>query len=112
MYVRDHVRPEFHKALDIDPTEYDFTVFRTTSEISRQCFPLMLDTDHPTFRAGLERVRILAGKIADASEQGGMAAGLRKRFYQAQVGATLLQLYLLPTIRNEIPQTSRLQPAY
>ncbi|MDP3600410.1 MAG: magnesium-protoporphyrin IX monomethyl ester (oxidative) cyclase, partial [Bosea sp. (in: a-proteobacteria)] len=112
MYVRDHVRPEFHKALDIDPTEYDFEVYRITSEISRQVFPVVLDTDNPKFRAGLERVRILAGKIAEASEQGGLAAQLRMRAYQAQVGYALLKLYLLPTIKNEIPRTSRLQPAY
>jgi magnesium-protoporphyrin IX monomethyl ester (oxidative) cyclase len=112
MYVRDHVRPEFHKALDIDPTEYDFEVYRITSEISRQVFPVVLDTQNPKFRAGLERVRILAGKIAEASEQGGLTAQIRMRAYQAQVGYALLKLYLLPTIKNEIPRTSRLQPAY
>ncbi len=112
MYVRDHVRPEFHKALDIDPTEYDFQVFRVTSEISRQVFPLVLDTDHPKFRAGLEQVRILAGKIADASEQPGIGAKLRKLALQAQVGVVLAKLYMLPAIPNEIPSLSRLQPAY
>ena len=94
MYVRDHVRPEFHKALDIDPTEYDFDRLpHHLGNLAPGASRSMLDTDNPKFRAGLERVRILAGKIAEASEQGGFAAGLRKRAYQAQVGAVLLRLY-------------------
>ena len=40
MYVRDHARPVFHAALGIDPTEYDYEVFRICNQIARQCFRL------------------------------------------------------------------------
>jgi len=45
MYVRDHGRPEFHKALGMTPTEYDREVFKITEEICRQVFPVTLDID-------------------------------------------------------------------
>jgi hypothetical protein len=34
MWVRDHARPEFHKALGVDIEWYDQEVFRKTSTIA------------------------------------------------------------------------------
>ena len=47
MWVRDHARPEFHKALGVEIDWYDQEVFRKTSTIARQIFPIELDIDHP-----------------------------------------------------------------
>ena len=54
MYVRDHQRPEMHAAMALDPTAYDFEVFRITSEITRQVFPLTVNPRRPALpgRAG------------------------------------------------------------
>lgn len=112
MYVRDHARPEFHKALGVDPTDYDFTVFRITSEISRQVFPLTLDLDHPSFHAGLERLRRIAEDMARAEQQGGFGSRLRRLGLGAAAAVTFLRLYLLPTKRNELPHQIRLAPAW
>ena len=112
MYIRDHARVEFHKALDVDPSEYGFTVFRITSEISRQVFPLMLDIDNPKFREGLDRLLVLTDAMTDAGEQGGIIGRIKRAGLMAQVAMTLVKLYFLPVIHNDIPATSRLQPAY
>jgi magnesium-protoporphyrin IX monomethyl ester (oxidative) cyclase len=112
MYVRDHQRPEFHKALDIDPGEYGFTVFRTTTEISKQVFPVLLDLDNPKFKAGLEHLLMLHGRVADADEQGGVAGKLKRLFNTARAGVTLVGLYFMPTVANTLPAKSRLQPTY
>ena len=78
MYVRDHNRPAFHAALGIDPTEYDYTVFRVTSEITKQVFPLTLDSDAPAFQAIMERMRVLAGGIEAAKRQGGIGGAVKR----------------------------------
>mgnify|MGYP001457242305 CR=1 FL=1 len=112
MYVRDHQRPVFHAALGLDPTEYDFAVFRITSEISRQVFPLTLDLDDPRFHVGLERLRRIAEAIANARAQGG-AIGLAKRAGLAlAAAATFARLYLLPSKPNPLPQDIRLAPIW
>jgi magnesium-protoporphyrin IX monomethyl ester (oxidative) cyclase len=112
MYVRDHARPEFHAALGLDPTEYDYTVFRITSEISKQVFPLTLDIDHPAFRAGLERLSAIARAGARARAHGGVRGALKRAGLAVAGVATFARLYLLPTKPNAIPREVRLAPAW
>ncbi len=112
MYVRDHARPHFHAALNIDPTDYDFQVFRITSEISRQVFPLTLDLDNPAFHAGLERLRRIAGKLDAAKQQGGVVGTAKRVLYAGGAALAFGRLYVLPAKSNPLPARVRLAPAW
>ncbi len=112
MYVRDHTRPTLHRAMGLEPTEYDYTVFRITSEISKQVFPITLDIDSPVFRAGLERLFDLSTKIAAAKARGGIVGRLRQAGLSLAGVATFARLYVLPTVHHEVPQSVRMQPAW
>jgi magnesium-protoporphyrin IX monomethyl ester (oxidative) cyclase len=112
MYVRDHARPQFHAALGVDPTDYDFTVFRITSEISRQVFPVMLDIDRPQFRAGLDRLRRISEAISATHAQGGVFNLLKRLVLAASAAATFARLYIAPTKSNELPARVRQRPAW
>jgi len=112
MYVRDHARPAFHQALGVDPTDYDFKVFRITSEISQQVFPLTLDVDNPKFYAGLERLRAIAQATAEAQAQGGLLGALKRAGLAGAGAFAFLRLYLLPTRGNALPQRVRLAPSW
>jgi magnesium-protoporphyrin IX monomethyl ester (oxidative) cyclase len=112
MYVRDHARPAFHRALGIDPTDYDFRVFRICSEITRQVFPFTLDIDNPQFRACLETMRKITDAMSDLKARGGLFAGLQQFGLAMQAGATFLRLFMLPTIKHEQPLDVRLSPVW
>ena len=112
MYVRDHARHDFHAALGIDPTEYDFKVFRITSEISKQCFPLTLDLDNPVFRRGLDRMRRITEALSAAKKQGGIVGGIKRLGLTAAAAATFARLYLLPVHTHALPADVRLQPVW
>jgi magnesium-protoporphyrin IX monomethyl ester (oxidative) cyclase len=112
MYVRDHARPAFHKALGLDPTDYDYRVFRICSEISKQVFPLTLDIDNPAFRTGMERLRRRAEALSDVSARGGILAPLKKFGLALSIGAAFVGLYFVPVVDNDMPETVRLAPAW
>jgi magnesium-protoporphyrin IX monomethyl ester (oxidative) cyclase len=112
MYVRDHDRPLMHAAFDMNPTDYDFTVFRITSEISKQVFPLTLDLDNPLFRQGLDRLRRIAAAGAAAAAQGGIAGTLTRFALAGAAALTFARLYLLPVRRHTLPAQVRMAPSW
>lgn len=112
MYVRDHNRPAFHKALGVDPTDYDYQVFRITTEISRQVFPVTLPIDDPRFRARMEALRQAAIAIEAGKAQGGLGGIARQVGGIARAGVALAGMYLMRPERNELPATVRMAPAW
>jgi len=112
MYIRDHNRPAFHKALGVDPSDYDFQVFRTCSEITRQVFPMTLDTDSSAFRRGLERMRRVSAALDDAKAEGGVIGAIKRVGLLAAAGIGFARLYLTPVKKNAPPAQVRLVPAW
>jgi len=112
MYVRDHARPHFHAALGLDPTDYDMRVFRVTTEITKQVFPLTLDIENPKFIEGLEKLRRINDGIVAAEARGGLMGAVRKAGLAAAAVATFARLYMLTPKDNALPEKSRLAPAW
>lgn len=112
MYVRDHARPVFHAALGLDITAYDFEVFRITSEITKQTFPVSLDLDHPAFRAGLESLREISVKMAEDKGRTGIVAKVVKLSRQARAALIFGRLFLLTPNTHALPADMRLSPSW
>ncbi|HET7882641.1 MAG TPA: magnesium-protoporphyrin IX monomethyl ester (oxidative) cyclase [Acetobacteraceae bacterium] len=112
MFVRDHARPVFHAALGLDPTDYDMQVFRITTEICRQVFPVTLDVDNPRFVAGLKRLQRVSERIAAARTQRGIGGAVKRLLLTAGAGLTLTRLFFLRPMRRALPAHVRLAPAW
>lgn len=112
MYVRDHTRPMLKQAMGLDPTSYDYRVFEITTEISKQVFPVSLDTDHPAFRAGMDRLFALAQRMEAAKARGGVVGKLKQAGLALAGAATFARLYLLPVKHHALPQQVRVAPAW
>ncbi|RVT50800.1 magnesium-protoporphyrin IX monomethyl ester (oxidative) cyclase [Rubrivivax albus] len=112
MYVRDHTRPMLKQAMGLDPTSYDYQVFDITTEISRQVFPISLDTDHPAFRAGLDRLFRLSERMEAAKARGGLVGRLQQAGLAVAGAATFARLYLMPVKRHALPTQVRVAPAW
>jgi magnesium-protoporphyrin IX monomethyl ester (oxidative) cyclase len=112
MYVRDHTRPELHLAMGLDPSQYDYAVFDITTAISKQVFPVSLDTDRPAFRQGLERLHRISEAVNRAKAEGGLTGKVRQAAWTIAGVATFARLYFLPVIRHELPARIRMAPAW
>ncbi|MEW9921729.1 magnesium-protoporphyrin IX monomethyl ester (oxidative) cyclase [Marimonas sp. MJW-29] len=112
MWVRDHQRPVFHEALGVDTTWYGQEVFRKTSEISRQVFPLTLDIDHPRWRKNLDRMEAASRQIDAAKKRGGVGGMISRIGGMAKAATAFVSLYTIPSKPNQVPDSPRLQPAY
>jgi magnesium-protoporphyrin IX monomethyl ester (oxidative) cyclase len=112
MYVRDHTRPMLKAAMGLDPTSYDYEVFRITTEISKQVFPISLDTDAPAFRAGMSRLFELQTRIDAAKARGGVMGKLAQAGLALQAVGTFTRLYLLPVQRHDLPAQVRVAPVW
>jgi magnesium-protoporphyrin IX monomethyl ester (oxidative) cyclase len=112
MYVRDHTRPMLKDAMGLDATSYDYEVFRITTEISKQVFPISLDTDAPAFRAGLSKLFALQQRVDAAKKRGGIGGKLAQVGLAAQAAFTFGRLYLMPVKRHDLPEQVRMAPAW
>jgi magnesium-protoporphyrin IX monomethyl ester (oxidative) cyclase len=112
MYVRDHNRPVFHRALGVHPRDYGYEVFKITTQISRQVFPVELDTDDPRFRAAMEDLRRAAVAIEDAKARGGVGGALGRAGNMARAGVALARMFFMKPRSNTLPATVRMQPAW
>ncbi len=112
MYVRDHQRPAFHKALGVDPDWYAHEVFTKTSKLSEQIFPITLDIDHPRWQRGLVRLQKANADLARAKTQSGFGAAVSRLTSQARAAAAFVSLFTIPAKTHRVPVSTRLEPAY
>jgi magnesium-protoporphyrin IX monomethyl ester (oxidative) cyclase len=112
MWVRDHQRPLFHEALGVDTTWYGQEVFRKTSEISKQVFPLTLDIDHPRWRPNLDLMEAASRQVAAAKARGGLGGMLSRIAGMAKATKAFVALYTIPAIKHDVPQSTVLKPVY
>ncbi|MDG1280790.1 MAG: magnesium-protoporphyrin IX monomethyl ester (oxidative) cyclase [Pseudorhodobacter sp.] len=112
MWVRDHARPEFHKALGVDIDWYDQEVFRKTSTIARQVFPLELDIDHPRWLPNLRRMNDAFLAMDRAKKRGGLGGLLGRAAAGTKAAMAFVALYTIPVVKNEVPAQVRLEPSY
>jgi magnesium-protoporphyrin IX monomethyl ester (oxidative) cyclase len=104
MYCRDHMRPALHRAMGLDITDYDYLVFTICSEISKQVFPVLLDTDNPKFRDAMEAMRRASLQLEAAREKVGVRRLLARTGASLAVGWAFLRLFSLRVKPNALPE--------
>lgn len=103
MYCRDHMRPALHRAMGLDITDYDYQVFKICTEISRQVFPVLLDTDNPKFRVAMEAMRGASLRLEAARQKTGARRMLARASASVAVGWAFIRLMSVRVLPNALP---------
>lgn len=112
MYVRDHLRATFYRSVGWEPTEYAFEVFRKTTAITRQVFPLALDVDNPKFKARMDRMVVNTHALRELEGKTGIGARLRRARLMAANAGVFARLFAMRALPNTPPADVRMAPTY
>ncbi|MEL6314237.1 MAG: magnesium-protoporphyrin IX monomethyl ester (oxidative) cyclase [Pseudomonadota bacterium] len=112
MYVRDHQRPVFHKALGVDPDWYAHAVYEKTSELTRQIFPIVLDIEHLNWQPLLVALQKANADLAAAETVRGPLGMIKRASARSRAATAFLRLMMIPSIKNDVPAQTRLEPCY
>jgi magnesium-protoporphyrin IX monomethyl ester (oxidative) cyclase len=112
MFVRDHTRPMLHQAMGLDADTYDYRVFDITTEISKQVFPISMDTDSPRFRAGLNALVRAQERFNAGKARGGLVGTLQQAGAALSGVANFVKLFVHPVKRHALPAQIRVAPAW
>ncbi len=113
MCIRDHQRPEFHKALGIDIDWYDREVLKKTSDISKQVFPIAIDLENPRWEKNLLKLRHASAAMDAAKRKGGLMGNLAKVPAGLRAAKAFASLYLIPVKSDHVIEAdSRMVPSY
>ena len=109
MYIRDHQRPAFHKALGVDPDWYAEEVFTKTSELSKQIFPITLDIENPKW---FQRLRKLQKVNVDLSEAKRNGNKIKQLWFSSKAALIFLSLLTVPAKSHKVPDVTSMEPVY
>jgi magnesium-protoporphyrin IX monomethyl ester (oxidative) cyclase len=112
MFVRDHTRPMLHHAMGLNSDDYDYRVFDITTEISKQVFPVSLNTDAPAFRAMLNKLVQARVRYDAAAKRGGWLGKLQQAGAALSGAITFARLYLQPVKKHALPAQIRVAPVW
>jgi magnesium-protoporphyrin IX monomethyl ester (oxidative) cyclase len=112
MFVRDHQRPIMHKALNLNPTEYDMQVFKITTEISKQVFPVLLDIENPKFLSLLNTLNDTNIQIEKIKANGVVSKFIIKSFLMCKIAIIFCRLFFIKPIINKLPEEMRVKPSW
>ena len=73
---------------------------------------IMLDIDHPRWMPSLKRLQKASADMAEAEKKTGLAKMVGKAWAGARAGLAFVSILTIPSIKVDVPEDTRMVPAY